>query len=87
MRASHLPRTIDPRDIGADASRRSSPCSRSTTSMMAPVVSRMIIVNMTIVPGTACANLRAAIAPLAGGAHGQRQPARRRGEGVERGRA
>jgi hypothetical protein len=56
IRAIHLPRTIDPGVMGVDARRRRSPCSRSITSVIAPLVSSTSIVNMTSVPGTACAN-------------------------------
>ena len=54
MRAPHLPSTTAPREIGAEARRRSRPWSRSTTSVTAPLVSSTSIVNITIVPGTAC---------------------------------
>lgn len=54
MRASHLPATMDAGSIGADAKRRSRPCSRSITIWTAPPVSSTSIVNMTIAPGMAC---------------------------------
>ena len=55
IRAVHFPATIDAGRTGVDASRRSSPSLRSMTSWMPPLLSSTSMVNMTIVPGMACA--------------------------------
>lgn len=54
-RAVSLPSTIEPREIGVEASRRSKPSLRSMTSWLAPEVSSTSMVNMTMVPGMAWA--------------------------------